>query len=287
MNRKLAIALVIAAAFLGAIAMPVLRNGRQAVRQTAGVASTTREGRWEVPVIEGGQQTRTFTLAKNKHMHVRVNDASWEFGEGEKVTVLWRPGYVFINDVQVQPYPDQRIILSASDVAKRYGRIPTVQAYLAKHRGAADDDEVSTRAVESWYAKVEEVERRAAERYRKLLANATPRVAVEGARELMLASGLADSVAVRRDLPEESEAQALDVIWKGQRGQPGAIVGVSFSSETSEIPPPTVTAKRLYKDLVDMLDLLTYGENELAVRYEGGTLILDGQVVSRPESETR
>lgn len=279
MNRKSTVLIGLVAG-TAIIAVLVVQSARQSRRPATEHQQTTWEGQWEVPIIEGDKQVRSFRLAKNKHLRIRLNDAVWEFGEGEEVKVQWEPGKVFINNIEVLPYPDERVVLSADEVTKRYGDIPAVKQYIAEHRGEDSEDEVATRAVESWYAKVDEVIRQASQRYKEMLGTSLPQVAAEAATEVIRASGLADSVAVRRDSPPESQAQELDVIWRGQRGAPGAIVGVSLRSETSEMPPPTVTAKRLFKQLTDMLELLTYGENELAVRYEGGSVFLQGKVLS-------
>jgi len=289
MKRKSVIVPVMIATVASIIGLFALRGARVQKltgEQTASPAESTQtswEGRWEVPVIEGDEQSRSFTLAKNKHFHVRVNEAVTEFREGDVVNVLWEPGKVYINDMQVQPYPGKRTILSAVDVRTHYGQVPVVRDYLSKHRGEASEDEVATRAVELWYAKCQEVVRGAEEQYRYMLAKAQPRKAADVAREFIQASGLADSTAVRLDPPAESEAQELDVLWKGQRGQPGAVAGISLRNEDSQMPPDTVTAKRLYAKLTEMLDLLTYGDNELSVRYEGGSVLLEGAVVPRPE----
>jgi hypothetical protein len=254
---------------------------RQRPERDAG--TTEAEGKWEVPVIEDDLQSETFVLAKNKTFRLRVDQDIQDFHEGESVTVRWEPGKVLVNDIQIVPDPNTRVTLSAADVMRRYGDIPTVREYLEEHRGEASEDEVATRAMEAWFAKREEILNQAADRYIELLKTVPPTEAAQAAAEVIRESGIADSVALMQGAPPESEAQDLDVIWRGERDKPGALVLVSLRPSRSELPPLSVTAKRVYVDLTGALKRLTYGENTLAVRFEGGALMIEGNVVANPK----
>jgi predicted nucleotidyltransferase len=243
---------------------------------------TTREGEWEVPVVEGHEQSETFVLAKNKHLRIKVLEDVHDFYSGDEVTVRWEPGKVYVNDILVVPVPIEREILPAAEVMERYGKIPTVQEYIAEHRGEASEDTVATEAMEAWFEREQTLLRQVSDRYIDLLNTRSPRDAAEIAANMIRASGLADSVAVRDTTPSESEAQELDVVWQGERGRPGWIVGVSLRPWRSELPPPTVTAKRVYVHLKGEVNRLTYGDNTLTVRFENGNLFLEGDLVPKP-----
>jgi hypothetical protein len=242
---------------------------------------TTWEGEWEVPVIEGDNQSETFVIGTNKQFRLRVVQDVYEFHTGDTLTVRWEPGKVFINDVTVFPEPFERTVLSEEKVLKRYGDIPTVQDYIASHQGDASDDEVATQAMEAWFAREQDVTRVAFDRYMELVQTGSPRDAAEAAADVIRSSGLADSVVVNAKTPLESEAQDLYVFWRGRPQE----VWVPLRPWRSELPPPTVTAARIYVSLVGVLDRLTYGENELTIRFEGGSLMIEGDLIAKPEGD--
>jgi hypothetical protein len=282
-NRKRLAVYCAAGVSAAVIAILLLTSIRARQHPDRAAGPTTSEGEWEVPIVEGDRQLETYVLAKNKLFRLRVEETVWEFHEGDSVTVRWEPGKVFVNDVQIVPDPNTRIELPVADVMMRYGDIPIVQEYIAEHRGEASEDEVATRAMEAWFEKKQQVLNQAWERYMEVMKRDSPRQAAEAAGQVLRESGIADSVAVMRGSPPESEAQDLDVIWKGERGKPGALVLVSLRPWRRELPPTTVTAKRVYAELTGELNRLRYGENTLAVRFEGGALMLEGNVIANPE----
>jgi len=240
---------------------------------------TTWEGDWEVPVIEGDYREETFVLGKNKRLLIKVQDNVYDFYAGDEVNVRWEPGKVFVNGITVFPVPIERKILSVREVMDMYGNIPTVRDYIAAHREEASEDTVATEAVEAWFARQDEVLKQAWERYAAAIRTAPPHQAAQEAAEAIRASGLADSVVVdEKAAPAESQEQWLIVHWQGTKRSL-----VPVSPWRSELPPPTVTAKRLYAHLTGEVNRLTYGENKLTVRYENGNLFLEGDLSPRPE----
>jgi hypothetical protein len=239
---------------------------------------TTWEGEWEVPVVEGDKQLETFVLTKNKHLRIKILDDVHDFYSGDEVTVRWEPGKVFVNDILVFPVPIEHKILPSAVVMERYGKIPTVLAYIADHQGEASEDTVATEAMEAWFERQREVLEKAREHYNTLIKTNPPREAAEAAAEMIRVSGLADSVALKVDgFPAESEIQELYVSW------PAYPEAVWLSTQQSELPPPTVTTKRVYVHLKGEVNRLTYGDNKLIVRFEDGHLFLEGDLSRKPE----
>lgn len=265
------IAVVVALLLVG------LPTGKRPTQETSG---TTMEGKWEVPVIEGDHQSKTFVLAKNKTFRLRVDEDIWDYHEGESVTVRWEPGHVFVNDRQVVPDPTPPKIYPVSHIMQLYGNIPGVREYIAAHQGEASEDEVATRAAEVVLDERQKFVDQATKLYIELVKTRPPREAAEAAAAVIRESGLADSAAVSTANPPDSEAQDVYLYW---RGGPWSGEMMSLVPWWREVAPVTVQAKRAYVDLTHEMDRLTYGDNVLKVGFEGGSIIIDGKVIAKPE----
>jgi hypothetical protein len=179
-----------------------------------------------------GSEDRVIELGPNSRMIIERRGHRIEYGPGERIHMNWRDGVIYVEDQQIDPWPERRKEIPLETLKRLCAGAPFVQAHLEEHRGQASDEELWREAAELWFAQREATYDEADQLYSRLLRGEpgaerrtlNPDEAIERVAEaLRRKTDLVDSVVVVPTPISQDSVRFIDLYWKGQPYGPMSI----------------------------------------------------------------